>query len=116
MAAIVPVFLVAVVFAILVAMVFVLPDALVRAPGKLPEAISWEISRHPALVFVAAAALFLAILLSTAIPLVFVFHAFYSGRVAEDRKTTWIVALMLGGILAAPFYWYLYLWRNPPSP
>ena len=115
LAAVSPFFLVAVCSAILVATVFLLPDALVRAPGKLPEAISWEISRHPALLFVAAAALFLAILLGTAIPLVFVFHAFYSERISEGRKSTWIVVLLLGGIIVAPFYWYHHIWRNPPT-
>ena len=114
MAAVSPIFLVAVFFAILIATVFLFPDALVRAPGKLPEAISWEVSRHFGLLFVAASALFLALVLGTAIPLVFVFHALYSGRIAEDRKTTWIVLLLLGGILVAPFYCYLHIWRNPP--
>lgn len=101
---------------ILIATVFLLPDALVRAPGTLPEAISWEISRHFALLFVAATALFLAVILGTVMPLVFVFHAFSNEAVPEHRKTAWIVALLLCGILAAPFYWYLYVWRSPPLP
>ena len=27
-----------------------------------------------------------------------------------------IAVLLLGGILVAPFYWYLHIWREPESP
>ncbi len=98
----------------LIATVFLFPDALVRSPERLPVAISGVMERHFALLFAAVAALLLAVILGAVIPLVFVFHAFSNERIPEHRKTTWVVVLLLGGILVAPFYWYLYVWRDLP--
>ncbi len=115
MATVSPFFLFAASVFILIATVFLFPDALVQSPERLPVAVSGVMERHFALLFAAVAALLLAVILGTMIPLVFVFHAFSNERIPEQRKTAWIVALLLCGILAASFYWYLYIWRDPSS-
>jgi hypothetical protein len=31
--------------------------------------------------------------------------------IAESERTTWVLALVLGSVLAMPAYWYLRIWR-----
>ncbi|HJW96315.1 MAG TPA: hypothetical protein VJ901_22085 [Thermoanaerobaculia bacterium] len=41
----------------------------------------------------------------------YVIHAFRTDRIPEDRRVLWVIVLLFGGLIAAPIYWYLYLWR-----
>ncbi len=51
-----------------------------------------------------------------------VFYAvdvFRSPHVPERQRVLWLLVLLLGGIVAMPIYWWLYLWaptRAPPGP
>jgi len=109
-----PFFLIAAFVGILVATILLFPEASAQNSEELPDQFFEVFARHFVLLFAAIAALFLAVILAMVIPLVLVLHALSSERIAEDQKTTWVVVLLLGGILVAPFYWYLYVWRDPP--
>lgn len=43
----------------------------------------------------------------------YILHVFQTNRVPKDQKALWAVVLFLGGPLAMPVYWYLYIWREP---
>jgi hypothetical protein len=42
-------------------------------------------------------------------------HLFKSGRVPQDKRALWAVVLLLGNIVAMPFYWYFYIWGQHRS-
>lgn len=52
----------------------------------------------------------LIILASTGI---YIFHAYKTDRIADDKRVLWVIILFLGNMVAFPVYWYLYLWRRP---
>src|SRR6185436_1345417 len=58
---------------------------------------------------------FLTILLIFALTVFYVVNVFRNDRVAKDMKVLWAVVLFMGGIIAMPIYWYLYIWRETPS-
>jgi hypothetical protein len=35
--------------------------------------------------------------------------------VPNDKKALWAAVLFFGNMVALPVYWYLYIWREPPS-
>jgi hypothetical protein len=41
---------------------------------------------------------------------------FRNDRVNKDMKVLWAVVLFMGSFIAMPIYWYLYIWRDVPSP
>lgn len=43
----------------------------------------------------------------------YVVNVFKNDRVEKDKKIMWLVVLLLGLPIAAPIYWYLYIWREP---
>lgn len=43
-------------------------------------------------------------------------NVFRNDRVNKDMKVLWAVVLFMGSIIAMPIYWYLYIWRDVPSP
>ena len=43
-------------------------------------------------------------------------NVFRNDRVNKDMKILWAVVLFMGSIVAMPIYWYLYIWRDVPSP
>lgn len=100
---------------ILVATVMLFPEAPAQGSKELPDEFIGAFARHFVLLFGAIATLFLAVLLALVVPLVFVLHALKSDGIEEEQRITWVVVLLLGGILVAPFYWYLYVWRGPPA-
>jgi len=40
----------------------------------------------------------------------YIVHLFRTDRVPTDKKALWAVVLLLGNLLAMPFYWYFYVW------
>jgi hypothetical protein len=52
-------------------------------------------------------------LLTVGLTVVYVLHVFRSGRVREDQRLLWAAIIFVGNVLAMPFYWYLYVWREP---
>lgn len=116
LAAVSPFFLVAAFAGILAATVMFLPEAPARGSGELPDEFFEAFARHFVLVFAGVATLFLAVLLGIATPMILMLHALSSERMEQDQRTTWVVVLLLGGILVAPFYWYLHVWQEPGFP
>jgi len=53
----------------------------------------------------------LTMLLMFALITVYVVHAFRTNLIPEDRRVLWVIVLLFGNLIAAPIYWYLYLWR-----
>lgn len=47
---------------------------------------------------------------------IYMVYLFKSDRVAQDKKALWAVVLFLGGMIAMPIFWYLYIWREPEQP
>ena len=39
----------------------------------------------------------------------YVVHAWRSPRVPKDQRTLWVIVLLLGGPIAMPIYWWLYV-------
>ncbi|MGI8911220.1 MAG: hypothetical protein ACR2JR_11805 [Rubrobacteraceae bacterium] len=108
-----PLFLVAAFASILAATILLFPEAPAQGSEELPDEFFEAFARHFVLVFLGIATLFLAVLLAIAMPLILVLHALSSDEIDEEQKSTWVVVLLLGGILVAPFYWYLHVWRDP---
>lgn len=107
-------FLVAAFVGMLATTILLFPEAPRQGAGQLPDEFFEAFARHFVLVFAAIATLFLAVILAIVMPLVFALHVLKSEGIEGDQKATW-VGLFLGGILVAPFYWYLYVWREPPA-
>jgi len=107
-----PLFLVAAFAGILAATILLFPEAPAQGSNELPDEFFEAFARHFVLVFLGVATLFLAVLLAIVMPLILVLHALSSESIEEEQRTTWVVVLLLGGILVAPFYWYLYVWRD----
>ena len=42
----------------------------------------------------------------------YVVHAWRSPRIQSDQRVLWLIVLLLGGFIAMPVYWWLYL-RSP---
>jgi hypothetical protein len=43
-------------------------------------------------------------------------NVFRNERVNNDKKVLWAVVLFMGGMIAMPIYWYLYIWRDEKGP
>ncbi len=46
---------------------------------------------------------------------VYIVDLFRNDRVSGDKKALWAVVIFLGGLVAMPIYWYLYVWREAPG-
>ena len=51
------------------------------------------------------------ILLSFALTGTYVFHAYRTTLIPNDRRVIWIIILVFGNMMAFPIYWYVYLWK-----
>ncbi len=38
-----------------------------------------------------------------------------SSRVPSEKRTMWVILLILGGIVAIPIFYFIYVWRDPAS-
>jgi len=45
----------------------------------------------------------------------YIVHLFKTERVSTDKKALWAIVLFMGNMFAMPVYWYLYIWRDPPT-
>ncbi len=72
---------------------------------------------QPRILGVAFAAIFplhiLTMVGMVALLFVYIRDLFRNDRVPSDQKALWAVVLLLGGIIAMPIYWYLYIWKEP---
>ena len=42
----------------------------------------------------------------------YIVNVFRNPNVVGDRKALWAIVLFMGGFIAMPIYWYLYIWRD----
>ena len=42
----------------------------------------------------------------------YIVNVFRNDRVKKDMKVLWAVVIFMGGPMAMPVYWYLYVWRH----
>ena len=47
---------------------------------------------------------------------IYMVNVFRNDRVTKDMKVLWAVVIFMGGMIAMPVYWYLYIWRDTPDP
>jgi hypothetical protein len=45
----------------------------------------------------------------------YIVHVFKSPALTGDRRILWAVVLFMGGPIAMPIYWFLYVWRGAHS-
>ena len=55
---------------------------------------------------------FLTIFEIFVLSVIYIVHVFKTDRVAQDKKALWAVVLFLGNMIAMPFYWYLFIWKE----
>ena len=78
------------------------------APGSagarsgMPSSFVWLFAVHG-----------LTILGSLVLIAFYVVNVFRNERVVGDRKVLLAVVLFMGGMIAMPIYWYLYIWTEP---
>lgn len=69
---------------------------------SFPTALVWIFPIH-----------FLTIIASLVVMGLCIYDVFTNDRIKGDKKALWGVVLLLGGMLALPFYWYIYIWKAP---
>ena len=61
----------------------------------------------------------LTMLLIFALAGYYIFNVFKNKRIENDKKALWAVVLFMGGMIAMPIYWYLFIWKEaapiPPA-
>ncbi|HEX7334478.1 MAG TPA: hypothetical protein VF290_23455 [Pyrinomonadaceae bacterium] len=56
----------------------------------------------------------LTMLLIMALLVFYIVNVFRNNRVENDKKVLWAVVLFMGGMIAMPIYWYMYIWKEAP--
>ncbi|MHB8420971.1 MAG: hypothetical protein ACYDCL_23110 [Myxococcales bacterium] len=41
-------------------------------------------------------------------------NLFRNPRLTDERRILWGMVLFFGNVIAMPFYWYVYIWKEPP--
>lgn len=54
---------------------------------------------------------FLTIILQLVVLGLFIIDIFKNGKIKNDKKALWAIVIFLGGPIASPIYWYLYIWK-----
>jgi hypothetical protein len=52
-------------------------------------------------------------LIMLALLVFYIAHVFKNTALVGDRRILWAVVLFMGGPIAMPVYWFLYVWRGP---
>lgn len=58
---------------------------------------------------------FLTILVIFALIAFYLVHLFKHSNIPEDKRVIWLLVILLGGVIGAPVYWYLHIWKAPES-
>ena len=58
---------------------------------------------------------FVMIICTLALTIFYMVDVFRNDRVKKDMKVLWAVVIFLGGFVAMPIYWYLYIWSAHKS-
>ena len=56
----------------------------------------------------------LTMLVSLALMVFYIVNVFKNNRVENDKKALWAIVLFMGGMIAMPIYWYMYIWKEAP--
>ena len=64
----------------------------------------------PAAFFLVFALHFATILMTLGLVGFYIVYLFKTDRVAQDKKALWAAVLFLGGMIAMPVFFYLYIW------
>lgn len=54
----------------------------------------------------------LTMLITIGLLIFYMVNLFRNDRIKKDAKVLWAVVLFMGGMIAMPVYWYLYVWRD----
>ena len=57
----------------------------------------------------------LTMIVSFALIGLFAFDIYKNERIEGDKKVLWLLILFFMNFIAYPVYWYLYIWKTPPS-
>jgi hypothetical protein len=57
-----------------------------------------------------------AFVLTVAVWGFYLFFVWRSDRIPRAQRRTWHLALLIGNLAVMPFFWYLFMWREPRSP
>ena len=55
---------------------------------------------------------FLTIIIAIGIWIYYIVDTFKNPNVGEDNKIVWVLALVFGGVLVTPFYWWFNIWKG----
>jgi len=55
------------------------------------------------------------ILLMMALMVFYIIHVVKTDRLDQNMRIIWVVLMCTMAMFAAPVYWYLYIWREPPT-
>lgn len=56
----------------------------------------------------------LTMVVTLALMIFYIVNVFRNNLVQNDKKVLWTVVLFMGGMIAMPIYWYLYIWKEAP--
>ena len=96
-------------FMFIFSMFLFIPTAPPPGPGLGPGS---DPSGPPMFFFLIFPLHFLTILWIIALTVFYMVNVFRNDRVNKDMKVLWAVVLFMGGMIAMPIYWYLYIWRE----
>jgi len=71
-------------------------------PGEPPEFVFVIIPLH-----------FLTFLSIFGLMVYYIVNVFLNEKLPQSKKALWAAVLFLGNMMAAPFYWYFYIWCEP---
>jgi uncharacterized membrane protein len=58
----------------------------------------------------------LTMLLIFGLVVFYIVNVFKNKRIESDKKALWAVVLFMGGMIAMPVYWYLFIWKDEAAP
>jgi hypothetical protein len=50
-----------------------------------------------------------------ALAVYYIIHCIKNAALKQDMRIIWVILLIMGGIIAMPIYWYLYIWPSTPT-
>lgn len=91
-------------FAYALLFIFFVLGMMFERPGRISDLFPLVIVVH-----------LLTVMLALGLLVFYLIDVFRNDRVHKDQKALWAIVLFFGGAIAMPFYWYLNIWRDPPT-
>ena len=66
----------------------------------------------PVMFFVMMGVFAFGLLLNLGVMALYVINAFNNPRIPQDQKVLWLIVIFMGGLVATPIYWYLFIWKD----